>query len=144
MAETERGNAKPGRPRKQKTARQLLARFLTQPLPPGTAKLGCLAAWAEGEDTTPGPNSNAPEESGARPQGRGRRAGAAALRMYDGMLLAQMARALEGDLKALQFIRETMGEREEEKAQPPAESLSAGDRALLEKLAARLGLEETP
>lgn len=137
MAEAERKSQKPGRPRKQKTARQLLARFLTEPLPPGTAKLGCLAAWAEGGET---PEGQDPPDAPKTARRRGRKR-APALRMYEGMLLAQMARALEGDLKALQFIRETMGEREEEKA-PQAGSLSAGDRALLEKLAARLGLEE--
>lgn len=140
MAETERKGRGTGRPRKQKTARQLLARFLTEPLPPGTAKLGCLAAWAEGGDV---PEGQEPPDTQRAARRRGKK-GAPALRMYEGMLLAQMARALEGDLKALQFIRETMGEREEEKAQPPVESLSAGDRALLEKLAARLGLEESP
>ncbi len=142
----------PGRPRKQKTARQLLARFLNEPLPPGAAKLGCLSAWAEGGEDA---NAPGPEEAAAPARGkkaaapeRGRVAAAGQsalpLRMYEGMLLAQMARALEGDLKALQFIRETMGEREEEKARPQSETLSAGDRALLQKLAARLGLEEEP
>ena len=141
MTDTEHMTTRPGRPRRQKTARQLLSRFLTEPLPPGTAKLGCLAAWAEGGEGPEEPG--APAAAGTAQRGKRRGPGGSGLRMYEGMLLAQMARALEGDLKALQFIRETMGEREEEKAQPPAESLSAGDRALLEKLAARLGLEES-
>lgn len=119
---------RPGRPRRQKTAQQLLGRLLGAPLPPHTARLGCLESWAEGEDPAGGESRSA---SGPL---RG------CLQMYEGMLLAQMARALEGDLKALQFIRETMGERTEEK--PAPETLSSGDRALLSKLAARLGLEE--
>lgn len=115
---------RPGRPRRQKTARELLGRLLGAPLPPHTARLGCLADWAEGE-AGPGP------QDGQAP---------GPLRMYEGMLLAQMARALEGDLKALQFIRETMGEQAGEK--PAPEPLTDGDRALLHKLAARLELEE--
>ncbi len=122
---------RPGRPRRQKTARQLLSRLLAEPLPPHTAKLGCLAGWAE-SGAASGPDSGTPPADLPGP-----------LRMYEGMLLAQVARALEGDLRALQFIREAMGERAEEKAAP--EGITAGDRALLRKLAARLGLEgETP
>lgn len=121
---------RPGRPRRPKTAQQLLGRLLGEPLPPHTAKLGCLESWAEGSagDAAGGEAQSLPGPLRCP------------LQMYEGMLLAQMARALEGDLKALQFIRETMGERAEEK--PAPETLSSGDRALLSKLAARLGLEE--
>lgn len=112
---------KAGRPRKLKSSRALLARLLTQPLPQGAARLGGLEGWVE----------------------EARAAGT--VPMYEGMLLAQVFRALEGDLKALQFIRETLGEETAEQRagkEPPAGLLTEGDRALLHKLAARLGVEE--
>lgn len=113
---------RPGRPRKLKSARALLEQLLTQPLPPGAARLGELEEWA------------------------GQQSPGGQVRVYEGMLLAQIARALEGDLKALQFVRETIGETAA--GQPVAKApagpapLTEADRALLHKLAARLGLEE--
>lgn len=105
-----------GRPRRRgpKAARELLGQILAQPAPPGAAKLGGLEDWAQ-------------------QQGR-------PLEVYEAMLLAQVAQALQGDLKAAQFVRDTMGDKPTEKQPARAAGLTAGERALLQKLAARLGL----
>lgn len=116
---------RPGRPRKLKSASALLAQLLTQPLPPGAARLGELEEWA------------------------GQQSPGGQVRVYEGMLLAQIVRALDGDLKALQFVRDTIGETAagQPAAKAPAEpaepaALTEADRALLHKLTVRLGLEE--
>lgn len=61
-----------------------------------------------------------------------------ALNVYEAILATQAAQALEGDLKAAQFVRDTLGDKPGTSAGKEPEGLSNAERALVKKVAARL------
>lgn len=63
-----------------------------------------------------------------------------ALTAYESILAVQMTHALEGDLKAAQFVRDTLGDKPGAAAAPAPAAMSRAERALVDKLAARLGI----
>ena len=93
--------------------REIAAELLSLPCPDGAAALSGL------------------EETARRAaEARGR-----PLEVYEAALLAQAAKALQGDTRAAQFLRDASGEKDAAAEQAP---LTAADLALLKKVAARL------
>ena len=96
--------------------REIAGELLSLPCPEGAAAL-------------PGLEEAARQEALARGK---------PLDVYEAALLAQAAKALQGDTRAAQFLREAAGDKAPgEEAQP----LTAADLALLRKVAARLEKE---
>ena len=92
--------------------REIAAELLSLPCPEGAAALSGL------------------EETARRAaEARGR-----PLEVYEAALLAQAAKALQGDTRAAQFLRDASGEKDAAEQAP----LTAADLALLKKVAARL------
>lgn len=56
------------------------------------------------------------------------------LDVYEAALLAQLARALQGDTRAAEFVRDSAGDKPTDKVQADATVTSAADLALLRKL----------
>ena len=103
-----------GRRARGKNARELLRRIVDGPPPEGIGR-DDLARWEQ-------------------QLGHG-------LTVYEAILVTQAAQALEGDLKAAQFVRDTLGEKPGTAPEQAPEALSAAERALIRKLSARLGLD---
>ena len=93
--------------------REIAAELLSLPCPEGAAALS-------GQEET----ARRAAEARGRP-----------LEVYEAALLAQAARALQGDTRAAQFLRDASGEKDAAAEQAP---LSAADLALLKMVAARL------
>ncbi len=64
------------------------------------------------------------------------------LDVYEAGMLAQVARMLEGDTRAAEFVRDSAGDKPTDKMQAEATVLTAGDVALLRRLGALEGAEE--
>ncbi len=62
------------------------------------------------------------------------------LTAYESILAVQMTHALEGDLKAAQFVRDTLGDKPGGVPAAAPAAMSRAERALVDKLAARLGI----
>ncbi|HJA26275.1 MAG TPA: hypothetical protein H9795_09470 [Candidatus Fournierella merdigallinarum] len=99
----------------ERTARAICQGLLARALPAGAAELGALQAVAEELE----------REQGSPPD------------LYQLMMLVQLQKAMDGDTRAATFVRDCAGDKPAGEAPAPA-ALSAGDRALLEKLARRL------
>ncbi len=65
-----------------------------------------------------------------------------ALNVYEAILVTQAAQALEGDLKAAQFVRDTLGDKPGSVSAKGPESMSSAERALVKKVAARLEVHD--
>ena len=96
-----------------------------RPLREIAGELLCLPC-PEGAAALPGLEETARQAA----QARGR-----PLEVYEAALLAQAAKALQGDTRAAQFLREAAGDKAPGEEQQP---LTAADLALLKKVAARL------
>lgn len=106
--------------RRKKALREICAELLAMECPEGAAKLGTLTEAAKG----------AAKERGEP------------LDVYEAGLLAQVARMLEGDTRAAEFVRDSAGDKPTDKMQAEATVLTAGDVALLRRLGALEGAEE--
>ena len=64
------------------------------------------------------------------------------LSLYEAILVTQAAQALEGDLRAAQFVRDLLGDKPGGEAEEPGPVISPAERALVKKVAARLGVSD--
>ena len=64
------------------------------------------------------------------------------LTLYEAILVTQAAQALEGDLRAAQFVRDTLGDKPGGETEEAGPAISPGERALIRKVAARLGVAD--
>lgn len=106
--------------KRKKALREICAELLAMKCPEGAAKLGALEEAASGA---------------ARERGE-------PLDVYEAGMLAQVARMLEGDTRAAEFVRDSAGDKPTDKMQAEATVLTAGDVALLRRLGALEGTEE--
>jgi hypothetical protein len=106
--------------RRKKALREICAELLAMKCPEGAARLGTLEEAARG----------AAEERGEP------------LDVYEAGMLAQVARMLEGDTRAAEFVRDSAGDKPTDKMQAEATVLTAGDVALLRRLGALEGTED--
>ena len=97
------------------TAQAICRQLLGQQLPVQAAELGALEAVAQGLEQT----------QGSQPD------------LYQLMLLVQLEKAMQGDTRAATFVRDCAGDKPAGGEAVQA-ALSAGDRALLAKLARRV------
>lgn len=65
------------------------------------------------------------------------------LDLYEAMTLAQLAQALQGDVKAATFVRDSAGDKPTDQVEASVAALTDGDMALLRKMAERMGLDAT-
>lgn len=59
--------------------------------------------------------------------------------LLEAATLAQFRRAMKGDTKAAEYVRDTLGEKPTDKIDASVTSLTAEDKAMLERISARLG-----
>lgn len=104
-----------GKKTKDRTARSICRELLARTLPAGAADFGVLQTVAE----------ELGQEQGGQPD------------LYQMMMLVQLQKAMDGDTRAATFVRDCAGDKPEA-AEPGAGGLTAGDRALLQKLTRRL------
>lgn len=102
--------------RRKKALRDICTELLGMTCPKGAANLGEL--------------TNAAKEAA---EGRGQ-----PLDVYEAALLAQLARALQGDTRAAEFVRDSAGDKPGEVVQSAGEPITAADLELLRKVSARL------
>lgn len=62
--------------------------------------------------------------------------------VYDAIACAQAAAAMQGNTKAAEYIRDSAGDKPGENVRLDADLMTPGDRALLDKLAAKMGIDE--
>lgn len=62
--------------------------------------------------------------------------------IYDAIVCAQAAAAIQGSTKAAEYIRDSAGDKPGENVRLDADLMTPGDRALLDKLAAKMGIDE--
>lgn len=62
--------------------------------------------------------------------------------VYDAIACAQAAAAMQGSTKAAEFVRDSVGDKPGENVRLDADFMTEGDRALLAKLAASMGIED--
>lgn len=62
--------------------------------------------------------------------------------VYDAIVCAQAAAAIQGSTKAAEYIRDSAGDKPGENVRLDADLMTPGDRALLDKLAAKMGIDE--
>ena len=106
--------------KRKKALKEICAELLAMKCPEGAAKLGALEGAA----------SDAARERGEP------------LDVYEAGMLAQVARMLEGDTRAAEFVRDSAGDKPTDKMQAEATVLTAGDVALLRRLGALEGTED--
>lgn len=63
--------------------------------------------------------------------------------VYDAIACAQAAAAMQGNTKAAEYIRDSVGDKPGENVQLNADIMTDGDRALLAKLAESMGVDAT-
>ena len=63
--------------------------------------------------------------------------------VYDAIACAQAAAAMQGNVKAAEYIRDSVGDKPGENVQLNADIMTDGDRALLAKLAESMGVDAT-
>lgn len=98
--------------KRKKALREICAELLAMQCPEGAAKLGTLEEVARGA---------------ARERGE-------PLDVYEAGLLAQVARMLDGDTRAAEFVRDSAGDKPTDKAEVDAAILTSADVELLRRL----------
>lgn len=63
--------------------------------------------------------------------------------LYDLMQLVALGRALDGDMRAAEYVRDTYGDRPTNKVDIATDAISDADRELLEQISARLSDPDT-
>lgn len=79
-------------------------------------------------------------ELAAAAQGMARRKGVG-LTVYDAIAVAMAARAKAGDVRAATFVRDSVGDKPADEITATVDTMTDGDRALVAKLAAQMGVD---
>ena len=117
------GKARAKQRREQRALREILKEMLSMELPDTTAQ--AVAARDESGGT------EAIAQGIAQDQGH-------SLTAYQVTALAQIARAVQGDSRAAEFVRDSSGDKPGEVVQSAGEPITAADLELLRKVSARL------
>ena len=117
------GKARAKQRREQRALREILKEMLSMELPDTTAQ--AVAARDESGGT------EAIAQGIAQDQGH-------SLTAYQVTALAQIARAVQGDSRAAEFVRDSAGDKPGEVVQSGGEPITAADLELLRKVSARL------
>lgn len=108
--------------RRKKALRDICTELLGMTCPKGAANLGELTEAAT---------------EAAKDRGQ-------PLDVYEAALLAQLARALQGDTRAAEFVRDSAGDKPGDVVQSGGEPITAADLELLRKVSARLEAGDGP
>lgn len=117
------GKARAAQKREQKALREILREMLCVELPEETAAAAAAADESGGTEAL--------ARGIARGQGHG-------LTAYQVTALAQIARAVQGDSRAAEFVRDSAGDKPGDVVQSAGEPITAADLELLRKVSVRL------